>query len=101
MFKLTLGGMIVMAIVTAFWLPNYAPYNVPLILLMMLGMGALLGAWFYHEFATVEIDESDLEFLRDFRDIIDHNAPYKVQILNNGKMKIEKMPNGLMQKEKK
>jgi len=45
MFKLTLGGMIVMAIVTAFWLPNYAPYNVPLILLMMLGMGALLGAW--------------------------------------------------------
>ena len=91
MFKLTLGGLMVSALFVCFLLPNYYYYNVAIFNIAFLTVGFGLGSWFYHEFLTVEIDDSDIEFMRDFRKIVDENSAYKIQILDNDKMRIVKL----------
>ena len=41
--------------------------------------------------SDIDIDDSDIEFMRDFRKIVDENSAYKIQILDNDKMRIVKL----------
>jgi len=91
MFKLIIGGVLVATLFTCFILPQYYYYNVAIINMGFWLVGIVTGCLFYQEFLTTDIDDSDIEFMEDFKKIVDENSAYKIQILDNEKMRIVKL----------
>jgi|TARA_R100001530_G_scaffold56867_1_gene41441 hypothetical protein len=79
MLKLFIGGVIMTAIFGCFIVPNHFYYNVALLNFGFLFTGFMIGLIFYREFETIDIDDSDLEFMDSIKKHISNNDAIKIQ----------------------